>query len=899
MSENLQLPGSPHQYPTGMGSARFLELSPEKSADPTAIDAALRELQASPICLLGSDRTPPLVWLLAVQAFPAARRLYFSQDNGQWQDLALATEQKGEATTESVAPADRTPTPASPAPEAARQNPSPGSLHALLDKDLIGKSFVLAAWGADKPENRRQLDEIAEEAWNRAPRNSGLPDIVDEARRNGEHACELAAELLRRLDREGDASAGDWIASVTADVHERIRGHLQITLKRWRERRQSLQQRHGGQRVYTSSLPPVSLIDGHHPNSLRHLRPAAAWQVCIDETGSLFDEQADALNGTDSKLGRLVALAVPEGACLPALDKGFHATGAPALQVDQVLQSLLQAPVGIFGFTVQDPAAHTRHWIGHVQQLVRWVLLQLPLEPEQPCRVDVRIEQNAGYQIRDSLRALSETLEGEFRRLDPQRFAGLRLSLAFMDKQHPLNGYVDALAFTWGSPAAESRDRLKKSALPGHCLLRPSDRAMERLYLALNAAYRLPPADWYDLCAGAADEPDGGLMARFLDQLGEQVREQPAVWQGYLDEVRQRLRLKQFHLDSLGHALAWLERWAPAGQVLPAAQRLPLETARLAAENHRGQVNGGRILGCLQLARGLREEAPAEACEAILRLAVSTANNFEFAALRPAVEQWLAEPVAVPGLLNHAKLHSTLGQLCAFSGQPLEALGHFDRALECFARLSDPSQAGREAAQTRSYRLIAAMDAPGADPQPLLDALCEHLGAQLDKHEAEAISRSLAHSGQAARYAHHLWLRALATFPAQTAAARAAYLEQAHQWQGGDDHPWPLIEAYRGWLLRDADQPRLAAERLQTAIAACSAEGNGLTLQWMAEVLRTLASALGLGETEPPSPGARELLRQSLLHAPHAALERFANAGRLEHGAIHDALRQCLPFNFH
>ena len=54
-----------------------------------------------------------------------------------------------------------------------------------------------------------------------------------------------------------------------------------------------------------------------------------------------------------------------------------------------------------------------------------------------------------------------------------------------MAKAHALNGYVDAIAFTWGSQLAASQDRLKKTGWLGHCLLRPTDRALERLYLAL------------------------------------------------------------------------------------------------------------------------------------------------------------------------------------------------------------------------------------------------------------------------------------------------------------------------------------------------------------------------------------------------------------------------------
>lgn len=879
MTLALLLPGCPTTLP--VPDSEYQPLPCPDLPDITdlpALQQSIAALHGQVGYLFGSDSTPALIWLLAIQKFPSAKRHYFCSQQQAWRELAKLRPER------SSAPAD------------AQYRVQTG-FSDRADGQLIGDAFRWAAWGYLQDSNRRKLQEIEEEAYQRSAANRTLPLRIADARQLGERAFHLTEELRERLaNRQPDIEG--WIAEVSAGAHRNLAHHLNLELEKWHKRQVSQQQRNTTGRRFHSEMPAVALRDGRHPNSLRHLPAAPRWQIMIDETGLCFDADADRLNTHDKELGRLVALAIPEGQQLPPLP-GFHAADAPASEVDHVLHRVLERPLGIFGFTVQDPALQSIGWIAHIQQLLRWVLRQLPVEPGQPLRVDAQIERRSDYQHSQTLQIMGEVLESECKRLDPQRFAGLQLSLSFIDKQHPLVGYVDAIAYTWGSPAAESADRLKKSALLGHCLLRPSDRAPERLYLALNAHHHLPGNDWYALCAATLEESEGGLLASFLERLGERAQQQLPVWQGYLAEVRQRLHSKDFRLAELGQALAWLERWAPGGESLPATLRLPLETARLAGENHRGQVNAERILGCLQLARDLREEAPAEACEAILRLVVSTANNFEFTVLRPAIEQWLAEPVAVPGLLNHAKLHSTLGQLCAFTGQPLEALGHFDRALERFARLSDPMQASREAAQTRSYRLIAAMDAPGADPRPLLDALHEHLGAQLDKHEAEAISHSLAHSGQAARYAHHLWLRALAAFPAQTAAARAAYLEQAHQWQSGDDHPWPLIEAYRGWLLRDADQPQRAAERLQSAIAACSAEGNGLTLQWMAEVLRTLARALGLSETESPSAESRERLRQCLPHAPHAALERFANAGYLEQEAIHDALRQCLPFNFH
>lgn len=879
MAVALLLPNAPEQLPAGL--------------DPSSLTRLSDSGTQSPDWLLGSDQTPVLDWLQAIQCFPEAIRLCHRADAGWWN---LATQAPWEAPSPEPAPAAQPSAEAAPQP-AAKEPVRP--LSHMKDSELIRQTFLRSAWGLGKPENLRLVEDYEEEAWERIGRNPTLPDRLFRARLNGEQAEQLAGEVDQRLQQGEPADQVEaWVRAACANLDAWVLKHALKTLEKQSNYYQSRQKRQTPGEWH-STLEHVQLRNGHHPNSLRHLPPSPAWDIYIDETGSVFDEQADGIQPSAQELGRVVALAIPQGTTLPSLPRRFHANTSSTSEVDAALRSLLGARVGIFGFSVQDPASRARYWIGHVEQLARWVLLQLPLEPGQPCSVTVRIEQNRGYKVRDSLRALQEILEGECRRLAPERFAGLRLALQFMDKSEPLNGYVDAVAFTWGSRSAACRDRLKKSALLGHCLLNPDHRALERLYLALNTQKKLTPTDWFDLCDAAAREPAGGLLRHFLEQLGAQVRQQPGQWQAFLDEVRQRLRLKQFHLDSLGHALDWLERYAPEGHTLPAAQRLPLETARLAAGNHRGLVDLPRIQRCLQLMQQLRDEQPAEACEALLRLAVSTANAFEFEALRGAVEQWLGEPIAVPGLLNHAKLHSTLGQLEALGGQPQAALAHFDRALESFARLSDPQQAAREAAQTRTYRLIAEMDRPDADPAALIEALREHLHTLIGKAEDGEISRSLAYTGQAQRYAHHLWLRALVRWPEVLRVARAEYLGQRHQWQSHEDHPWPLIEAYRGWLLADADQPGPASEHFALAIERCADMDNGPTLHWMAEVLRCLAQALGVGLAERPSAETRTRLLQQLPHAPHAALERFAHAGAPEHAGLLASLEQCLPFNFH
>lgn len=767
---------------------------------------------------------------------------------------------------------------------------------------LLHRAFLFSAWDPSS-EHERELRRLRAEAMQHLAQQPDLLERFEQACSEGDQARQLANQLRGKFGREGDTEATrGWLTRIKSEVGARVGHHLDVTLGKLTEQRASTQQRRAREgHMMESGIAPVRLSRGqHHPNSLRHLPHSHHWQVLIDETGVLFDEQADQLPNSDSTLGRLVALVIPAGTALPSI-AGYHGSTATVAESDKVVTTLLDRPVGIFGFTVHDPATHAASWIGHVLTLVRWTLAQLPVNPGKPTQVDVFIEQNKGYDEGYNLRALTETLESGFRRLSPQRYAGLSLQMRFMDKSQPRNGYVDAIAFTWGSPAAVSKDRLKKTAWLGHCLLRPSDEALERLYLALHTGRELSAPQWYELCAAAGETADG-VLNDALARLGENLAQHPNYWNRCLAEVRRRMQAKEFKLHELGLALAWLERWGAQGSALPAAQQLMLETARLATDNHRGTVDVDRIERCLDLARALHDESPAEACEAMLRIAVASTNVFEFEVMRATMEEWLAKAVAIPGLLNHGKLHSTLGQIEAFTGNGVAAIDGFDRAIAAFERLSDPGQAKRETGQTRIYRLIALLDLPAQPAETRLAELCAHFQATIRKSTPTEISRSLAHSDQPRRFDHHLWLRALVSDPETFADARSAYLDQQAAWQTGDDHPWPLINSYRAWLLRDAGQAGQAAAQLSAAIRQCAHADSGPTLRWMGAVLLTLAAALKIALDKDVSTDSAEALQQLLPAAPHAALARFsqqAQSGHCTAADIHAALRACLPFNFH
>lgn len=777
----------------------------------------------------------------------------------------------------------------------------------MTDKDLVWNTFLRAAWGPT-PENLRELREFEEETLG-AHRTANLHQKFTEARANGEQSHTLAKELELVFRRDGETVARNWIKDRTTSLDASIYKHLDLSLggpKGLIVRERTLTDRR--QQGQYKSKVKTALVEGEHPNSLRGQKSSINWNIFIDETGSVFDETARELSSFDQSVGKIVAVAIPAGVVLDSAD-GFHARDSTFEQVDTMLQRVLEAPVGILGLNVQDQTARHRYWIGHVLHLIRWALLQLPVPiGNVGCKIQIYIEKRGRFDEQTNLDVVREALEGEMRVLDPERYNSLELDLRVMGKDHPMDGYVDAVAFTWGSPAPASKDRLKKSLLRGHCLIDTDDTSLHHLYLALSQHGPLAPGDWYTLCAAATNDPKESFLGRAIEKLGNELQQHPGQWQRYLAEVQLRLQSKQYFLPELGQAISWLQRHAEKTQKLPGVLQLQLSSSNLALANHQGQINQELIGSCLEWVNQLHDEAPQLACEAILRMSSTLTNNFEFNALEHVVDNWLDKPVAVAGLLNYGKLQSTKGQLLAFQGEARQSLPYFEKAIFSFERLSDCTQAKREVRQTHNYRLIALMNTTlMQSPEYEIDKATPLILAEITKHlgdrDPASISRSMAGSTHEERFEHHLWLRAMTYFPNKMIESRQIYLQQTTQWQEGQDHPWPLISAYRAWMLLDAGDIKAAQQEIESAILTCENVDHGPTLIWMAEVLRTLAVALGLDPgNEHASIAMRENLKKRLPKAPHAALSNFTHAvsGQpISHADILTNLAACLPYNFH
>lgn len=629
-----------------------------------------------------------------------------------------------------------------------------------------------------------------------------------------------------------------------------------------------------------------------HAQDIRGLSPAPAWTLLIDETGDRFDAGAQALDESDRRLGRWVALLAPDqNPGLSPLPPGWHAVDKGLAEIDRVVQAVLDSRAGVLGLTVQQlPVSTGERWAAGVLTLIDWVLRLLPLPDSGPTKLKVCIENRFEF---------IAGMEWPALRMDAMR----RLALAFPERARrlvledirligkagsPLNGYVDALAFTWGSPAASSRERLRASGLLGTCFLEGDVEQVLKAWEWLERGITIHAADWARLLAEPDARVTGGLTATILERLGEAARHDTRLWLAYLEECRHHLDSKAVNLRRLGAQIDWLERYRPEMDTMPPRLRLLWLTSRLAHANHLGAVEQGWMAELVKLADRLMDEDAPLVAWANLHLAVHATNRFDFDLASRSLARWCDIPPAAPGLRYWGQIASSLGQHAAFSGQPEPAREHFQRALAAFARLSEPAAQAREASQTANYLAIVEMD--HGDPDTARAAVERVIGPL-----HEAIRRLANTVKDEYKYQHHLLLRWL-VFRGDP-MERAEYLEHCPHCQTGAGHPWPLIQLYRGMLLHDTD-PAAARELAEDAWRLANAPGQGPTVRLIGACCRVIAAAWGLTWTEAEAEAELTKLAGELpMAAPRfAALRAWRGAPAAEPRAL---LAAVLPFNFH
>lgn len=769
----------------------------------------------------------------------------------------------------------------------------------LDSKQLLKDIFRFSSYGPEYDDHVMRLLCQAEEY------KSHYPDLKRAAqkRKQGQRAYQLIEEAKAILRKLGDGPQFEsWLQTrLSEEQSETIKRFLQHKVKKEKEYLASkrMPARHKPQ----SCLVQAPVIDATHPhpNNLRHLEPHHYWEIMIDETGSEFQQVTDH-NAGDSKVGRIVALAVPKGkTTLPALGKHFHATDMTkdSNTLDHLINTVLSHPVGLLGLSLKDQLSyHSTNWFSEVYNLLRLTLRLLPLSPVTSATVSnkvyVYIENRGRYDAATSLDILPDMLLSELKSLDEARFSQLHLNIQIVPKDgHPYLGYVDALAHTWGGSSA--KQRLKQAKFVGHCFLNPAQESIERIYAALENKKLLTPAQWYQVLEHLAGEPPHSLLHQALQQLGQQCQKDEQLWKDYLQEVTYRLDRKQYSAASLDRILLWLKDYQPKQQKFTPQLELRWLTAKLAADNHMGRVNRSDSQQLLVLGESLQAEIAPEVCQAYLRIAVAETNNFAFESSKLILDKAIVQAVEAVGRLNHAKINSSLGQFYSFNRDYTQADSYFARALDEFRQYSEPKDREANIQQTTIYRLFNAIDGQLLDATALRAELEQHYQRPID---AGLLQRLVVTNDKKDSYNHHLLLRSFVAFPQTFKAEIQAYLALAGQWQHEQNHPWSLIEFWRGWLFLQQDNQALHRAQQQFGFAIAQQDNDSITLRWIVLVLATVAKKFDTDLDEYPLIEQYQHLQQCLHYAPHAAYKALQKEQSKAPEVLYPHIAACLPFNF-
>jgi hypothetical protein len=500
----------------------------------------------------------------------------------------------------------------------------------------------------------------------------------------------------------------------------------------------------------------------------------------------------------------------------------------------------------------------------------------------------VLIEQRGEYVAGTSWKAAGAEILRQLAEQEPERARRIALELRLVTKSDSgLNGYVDALAFTWGSPAAASRARLRQSELGGGCLQSADARALRPSWEAHGGGRRLSGEQWRALLRQAGLEEPGSIPHLLLSRIRERCQQDPDFWQELFESVRNHLESKAIQMRELGREVAFLDSCVPQGHRFKPLMRLAWLTARLEKANHSGEVDSALEKELEALGAALYDEAPELVCQADLDRAVLATNRFDFQGATRALSRWMNVPAAVPGLRHWGRIQSSLGQHAAFSGLYAEAEPLFLSALKAFSLLSDEDMARAETAQTATYLAFSTMDTPGASPEQIRERVSAVTSLSLD-----AIQRIARSAAAHEKFAHHLLVRFLVAHGSPE--EQQAYLAERVSWQSGDGHPWQLIELYRALLLHQAGETAEAGRYIQSGVELTLAGDQGPVLAFIGVVIAQVGAQLGL-----PAAGTSpnlEALRKMLPLAPWSAIDA-AQEGRWSQGP-HALLERCLPFNF-
>ena len=644
---------------------------------------------------------------------------------------------------------------------------------------------------------------------------------------------------------------------------------------------------------------PLSLVKPTRDDyRIETLSPSEKWILFIDETGDAFTKSEKGPGfitdlGERGLMGKFVGVLIPLEAKLPELSPDIHFADMNNIdEMDQIVQDLLDQPVGIWGVSVDSlPETKGQRWVDGVMHVVSWVLRLLPLA-ESPCELEIVVENRGEHSKSSDWEALLRTIISGLSETNPERYSKIHAKISIegkrggkWEKQH---AYVDAIAHSWGSPAKDAKARLEASGLRGTCLHEGNGETLIKIWDLLKEGTTLDASDWQKLLHDQDLSFDASLSSTLLSQVAESCRTNRDLWRKYLDATVAHLESKAIDLFGLGKEVAWLDSCMPTGEAIPELLELYWLTAQLENGNHMGAIEFQDEAKLTELSDKLFEESPQPVCQADLAIAVLETNRFDFETASSALARWEEFPMVVAGRRHWSRLQSSHGQHAAFRGDLVSARESFLVAIDGFEGLSDDDDAFREISQTSCYLAIASMDDPEVDEKDVREAVARVTG-ELDAKRIGELAKS---TDPSEKFAHHLLLRFLRCRGCEE--DRLSYVSEKDQWGVDEGHPWPLIQAYRGILLHPKE-PARAVERMVEASRMALDPKQGPTVRMIGLTLGIIAMGWGaksmvteqdLDQIENLLPAAKE----------RVALLREALSNLFE--CSEELLEGVLPFNF-
>lgn len=668
--------------------------------------------------------------------------------------------------------------------------------------------------------------------------------------------------------------------------------------------------------THTCTVKNPKFIDGHHPNSIRHLKPQVNWNIYIDETGNVYSKN-DLATKEKPKDGKFVALVVPEEGELlnyELIPEKFHATQKePSLEhlqlLDDIINEVLSKKVGVFGMSYKDSVNKQISWFNGICNFVEFILRLLPFQVATDNNVHFYIE-NWGtgdnrYDYQVDTTALSTFIADRLKSVSPTKYSNIKVHIQFVSKGyktnncHIYNAYVDTLAHSWGGEDA-AQQRRKNAKFSGHCFLNIQDtHAIERLYAIIDdPTKQLNARDWYEMMLVIADEPEHSIMRDYLTTIAEKCTKDDKLWLSYLHEVQSRLRYKDYRSKQLVEILNWLDNAKPTKATLPPMLKLQFLSAKLASQNHTGKADTAQIQEIIQLGSTLIDEDAQQVAHAYIRVATAYANAFEFEQMKKVLSQEIMQNKLAIGLSNYAKALSSLGQYYCFTHQPEQAIEHFKQSIECFEKLSDTEQAQKDKFQTETYLMWAYLRSGKPVRKELQNlfkvtkSLAECVETYAKNENDEALDLKVSNKNYV--FKHQVILRMLNQ--GHFNDLKESYLKHQEKWVTGKEHPWQSISFWRGMLLAEKGEKEQAQKQFNHIFNEIKmAEVEDVTLIWIYLVYSVAVRQLGF-EFPDISEICYPMVKEKLNIEAYDKLAELRETKDINE--IRQLVLQCLPFNY-